>query len=119
MTWLASKNRKVHQRAINKAVRNMNLSIENDDLWLGRFYAKQVKSTWSLYEDGSGAELYVILRFIDKKTGKNYDTCWETVNSWIFGAKLFWRMNWFIVNYLRVWENEDPINDEKIDYRKK
>ena len=60
-TWLTSQNRKVHQRAMNKLIRDMNNNIKNDDLWLGRFYAKQIDSDWQLYKDGSGAELYIRL----------------------------------------------------------
>ena len=117
MGWLTSMNRKVHQRAMNKLVRHMNKQIENDELWLGRFYAKQIASSWHPYEDGSGAALNVRLRFIDRKTGTTYDTHLEDVNGWRFGAKIFWKMNWFIVDYCDVWRNEDPYKD-KIDYRK-
>jgi hypothetical protein len=116
--WLTSQKRKVHQRAINKLIREMNKRIEDDDLWLGRFYTKQIKSDWQLYEDGSGADLYVRLRFIDRKTGVHYDTGWECVNSLRFGAKLYWKMNWFIVEYCDVWGKEDPRKDTRVDYRK-
>lgn len=116
MGWLYSHNRKVHQRAMNKIVRKMNQCIENDDLWLGRFYAKQIGAHWRLYDDKSGAELYVRLRFIDKKTGVFYDTPWETVNHWRFGERIYWKMNWLIVDYCDVWSKEDPYNDI-IDYR--
>lgn len=116
--WLTSQNRKVHQRAMNRLVRKMNKHIENDDLWLGRFYAKQIASSWHPYEDGSGADLFVRLRFIDKKTKCTYDTGWKSVHYWSFGARLYWTMNWFIVEYCDVWRNEDPIND-RIDYRQK
>ena len=116
-TWLTSQNRKVHQRGMNKLIRDINNNIKNDDLWLGRFYAKQINSDWILYEDGSGAELYVRLRFIDRKTGVTYDTPWETVNHWRFGAHLYWEMNNFIVNKCEVWQKEDPVHDERIDYR--
>lgn len=117
MAWLTSKNRKVHQRAMNKLVRQMNNGIHNDNLWLGRFYAKQIDSSWHLYEDGSGAELYVRLKFIDRKTGITYDTSWETVNHWRFGAYLYWEMNNFIVEKCDVWRKEDPVHDDRVDYR--
>lgn len=117
-TWLTSQNRKVHQRAMNKLIRDMNKNICEDNLWLGRFYVKQINSDWQLYEDGSGAELYVRLRFIDRKTGFTYDTPWETVNHWRFEARLYWEMNDFIVEKCDVWGKEDPLHDECIDYRK-
>lgn len=116
--WLTAKKRKVHQRAMNRLIRSMNKNIEQDYLWLGRFYARQIASEFQEYEDGSGAELYVRLRFVDRKTGMTYDTPWDTVNHWRFGAVLFWEMNEFIVNKVKVWEREDPRCDEKIDYRK-
>ena len=37
MHWLTSKNKKRHQREINRLVREANKSIEKDDLWYGRF----------------------------------------------------------------------------------
>lgn len=116
--WLTSQNRKVYQRAMNRLMRKINKSIKNDDLWLGRFYVKQIGSSWYLYKDGSGAELYVRLRFVDRKTGFVYDTPWETVNHWRFGAHLAWEMNNFIVKECDVWRKEDPLRDERIDYRK-
>ena len=76
--WLCSKNRKRHQRAMNKLMRDLNKNIENDNLWQGRFYVKQTAAQWHEYEDKSGAELWVVLSFIDKKTGITYETA-ETV----------------------------------------
>ena len=116
MRWLYSNKRKVHQRAMNRLIRQMNQSIANDDLWLGRFYVKQVDAQWRQYDDKSGSELYVRLRFIDKKTGISYDTPFNTVNHWRFGARIYWKMNWFIVEYCDVWRNDDPYNNIA-DYR--
>lgn len=113
--WLTSMNRKVHQRAINKLIRGINTHIKNDDLWLGRFYIKQIKSSWKVYEDKSGAELWVYLRFIDRKTGTTWDDI-GTVNSYRFGNKLYWKMNDFIVKVCDVWRNEDPVNN-RINFR--
>ena len=65
MRWLTSMNKKRHQREINRLVREANKSIEKDDLWHGRFCIKQVESPqWHVYEDKSGAEYFVHIKFI-------------------------------------------------------
>ena len=105
--WLTSKNRKVHQRAINRAVRAMNKNIENDDLWNGRFIVRQYEDSpqWRRYEDGSGAELCVKLKFIDRATGRYYVDA-HSVNEWcIFNGSRIWRlMNWLITEHWDVWK---------------
>lgn len=121
MQWLSSQNRKRHQRAMNKLVREMNKSIENDSLWLGRFYVRQSEAQWVTYEDGSGAELWVTLCFIDRKTGYNYEVV-DTVNYWrhFNGSHLFWKMNEFIIDRVKVWQEEPrPSIENAVDYRKK
>lgn len=115
--WLTSKKRKKHQRAMNKVIRDMNNSIKNDPLWLGRFYARQLDGWFEEYEDRSGASLYIRLRFYDRKTGITRDTSYDSVNAWRLFSHLFFEMNDFIINDVKVWENEDPCHDEKIDYR--
>ena len=96
--WLSSRNRKRQQRAMNHMVSLLNKSIEVDDLWKGRFYVRQVSAQWHPYPDGSGADLFVVLKFIDKKTGS---TCLvaDTVNHWRYfnGSSLWWEMNDFII----------------------
>lgn len=112
--WLTSKNRKRHQREMNKLMKLMNQNIENDDLWRGRFYVRQVAAQWYEYEDKSGAELWVVLRFIDKKTGFYWETA-ETVNHWrwVNGNRLWLAMNDFIVEKTNVWgENPRPGSKE-------
>lgn len=107
MRWLTSMNKKRHQREINRLVREANKSIEKDDLWHGRFCIKQIESPqWHIYEDKSGAEYFVHLKFIDKCTGRYWIQA-ETVNHWRSsfgnGWRLWDKMNWFIVNHLDVW----------------
>ena len=64
--WLTSTNKKKHQRAMNRLVRSFNKALEQDDLWCGRFVIQQVYAPqWHQYDDGSGAELFVHLKFID------------------------------------------------------
>lgn len=107
MSWLTSKNKKRHQREMNKLVRSANKSLEKDDLWGGRFVVKQVKSPqWTVYEDKSGAELFVHLEVIDRCTGRSWIGA-HTVNEWrtTFGNgwRLYEFINWFIVDYCNVW----------------
>lgn len=108
MRWLTSMSKKRHQRAMNQLVRKVNKSIEEDDLWHGRFCIQQVKSPqWYVYEDKSGAEYFVHLKFIDRCTGRHWVQA-ETVNHWrgSFGNgwHLWEKMNWFIVEYCNVWD---------------
>lgn len=102
-TWLSSKNRKRHQREMNKIMRELNKNIEKDDLWKGRFYVRQVASQWYEYEDKSGAELWVVLQFYDKETGISKEIA-DTVNHWRYfdGNHLWWEMNNFIVKDIRA-----------------
>ena len=108
MRWLTSMNKKRHQREINRLIREANKSIEKDDLWHGRFCIKQVESPqWHVYEDKSGAEYFVHLKFIDKCTGRYWVQA-ETVNHWRGSFGNGWRiwdkMNWFIVEHCSVWD---------------
>lgn len=108
MRWLTSMNKKRHQRKINRLIREANKSIEKDDLWHGRFCIKQVESPqWHVYEDKSGAEYFVHLKFIDKCTGRYWIQA-ETVNHWRGSFGNGWRiwdkMNWFIVEHCNVWD---------------
>ena len=108
MRWLTSMNKKRHQREINRLIREANKSIEKDDLWYGCFCIKQVESPqWHVYEDKSGAEYFVHLKFIDKCTGRYWIQA-ETVNHWRGSFGNGWRiwdkMNWFIVEHCNVWD---------------
>lgn len=107
-SWITSFNRKVHQRKLNAAIRSVNRNIERDSLWRGRFYIRQSSAQFYSYPDGSGCELWVVLQFIDRKTGATKEIA-ETANHflWQNGTHLFWEMNRFIVEYCRVWE-ENP-----------
>jgi hypothetical protein len=108
--WLTSQNKKRHQRAINKMVHTMNRNLEQDDLWCGRFVIRQVGSPeWLRYEDGSGAELYVKLKFIDRATGRYY-VGRHSVNGWRGLRATGWRiwelMNWLITDHWNVWQED-------------
>lgn len=101
MKWLSSKNRKKHQRRVNHYVRGVNKSIENDPLWKGRFYIRQIDSPIFVeYDDGSGGGLYVRFRLHDKVTGKTAVTRYtSSINHWCFlnGYRFFDIMNKFII----------------------
>lgn len=103
--WLSSMYRKRHQRALNKVVRTLNENLKRDELWLGRFMVRQVGFPhFAYYFDKSGAALYATLKFVDRCTGKTYRMC-QTVNYWrhMHGSNLYWKMNWFITEYCKVW----------------
>ncbi len=94
---------------MTRLIRETNRNIEKDNLWKGRFYVRQVgNAEFIRYDDKSGAELYVKLECVDRKTGKTYIKG-ESVNHWrIFnGSNLFGFMNWFIVDFVKVWD-ENP-----------
>ena len=114
-----SMNRKKHQRAVNRIVRELNKSIENDNLWRGRFICRQKEAYFVTYADRSGATLMVRLQFDDKKTGLTRDDYFDfsvTLTS-VFGqSHLYLAMNDFIVNTCDVWRKERPFEDNT-DYR--
>ena len=110
---MKSHKRKTHQRWLNKFLRYVNKTIANDSLWLGRFVVEQKATHMSWFEDKSGGLMLCHLQFRDKKTGiiKDwYTDCLEV--SW----DLFLKMNDFIIEDCKVWENEKPY-DEVGDYR--
>ena len=111
--WKTSYNRKVYQRALNRCVRRINQTLIDDDLWQGRFFIRQKQSQFRLYEDRSGADLYVILEMCDRKTGITA-TIRVSANHY---SHLFWAMNDFIIKNCKVWENEKPY-EERYDWIK-
>lgn len=126
MGWMYSFNRKKQQRNMNKYVRAINKNLENDDLWRGRFYVRQVDSpVFYVYEDKSGASLeHIHLVLTDRVTGQTVDG-WDNMNGWCHwsGSRLWRFVNDAIVEKLDVWRNgPDPYeikNDPKYDYRRK
>ena len=115
--WLTSKNRKTHQRALNRMIRAFNKSLEQDDLWCGRFVVRQYEDSpqWCRYRDGSGAELWVKLKFIDRATGRYYVGA-HTVNEWCSfnGSRIRRLMNWLITRHWDVWQ-EDLARERNLD----
>lgn len=119
--WLTSHNKKRHQRAINRLVRAINKNLENDELWCGRFMICQIDSPeWQAYEDGSGAELWVTLKFVDHATGRYYTTC-DIVNNWrgphANGFKINAIMNWLITTHWNVLQETIALERNFEDWR--
>lgn len=116
--WICSTRRKVHQRRLNKTIRNLNKSIEKDDLWEGRYFIRQYAAEFYKYEDNSGGELMVYLRFYDKKDMKYQeyygDSC--SICHWN-GARLYMTMNDFIVDISSAWKDGTPYDDKEKSYR--
>ena len=106
---------------MNKIIRKMNKNIEQDLLWKGRFCARQVGSPqWTVYDDKSGAELFVHILFIDKKT-KTVMLKADTVASWCYlnALKVWYDMNYFITEWCETWRGEErPSYENAIDFTK-
>lgn len=114
--WITSQNRKKHQRAANKAIRDMNKSIYNDELWKGRFYGRIEHTDWAPYEDHSGGELFCFVELIDKKTAFKKVMLTTANELKTFPWHLFKEMNHFIVEDVNVWA-ENPKVDTTEDFR--
>lgn len=115
--WKNSLNPKVHQRAVNKILREMNKNIEEDELWMGRFFIRQWARSVITYEDHSGMYLALEMRLYDKKTKKYVEWFSDSHEATIWGGSSVWeRMNRFIVEDLDVWRQGDPRKDKQ-DWR--
>lgn len=112
---MKSHNRKNHQRWFNQYCRYINKCIENDDLWLGRFYVIQKRTIMEWFEDGSGGLMTAELIMWDKKTN-------IVRVGWYTGLDMdwkFWRdFNDFIISDCKVWEEVPDVRVNRIDYRK-
>ena len=116
--WGTSLKRRKHQKKVNRAIRRVNKSIAQDELWKGRFEVRIVRSEFEVYCDKSGAMLHTTLEFLDKKTGQTkleyvdeYGIC--KYNSY----RLYDKMNHFIVVDCDVWVKDKP-REDKTDYTK-
>lgn len=116
--WICSQDRKVHQRKLNRLIRELNKNIREDDWWEGRFFVRQYSAEFYRYEDHSGGELYVYLRFYDKKDMKYQefygDSC--ALCHW-HGSRLWMTMNHFITEISSTWKTDvSPKDQDKSDY---
>jgi hypothetical protein len=57
------------QRRINSDIRNLNEGIKEDNVFKGRFSAKQVDRKTIPYHDGSGFSIIVFVQLKDNETG--------------------------------------------------
>ena len=113
---MASHKRKNHQRWLNQYCRFVNKSVEDDDLWLGRFYISQNRTDMKWFDDGSGGLIRAEIIMHDKKTG-------YTKSHWYDGLDLEWKFwidfNSFIIDDCKVWEEVPDIRENRIDFRNK
>lgn len=106
--------RKKAQKSVNKFIRTMNKSIEEDNLWRGRFVAKQTSSQWFKFDDNSGGVLRVYVEFRDKKTNRTREYIFEN-----YGIhRIFWSMNKFITEdcFEDTWKDKDALYSDTTDY---
>ncbi len=112
---MKSHKRRNHQRWFNQYVRYINKTMEEDDLWLGRFYVTQEATCMEWFEDGSGGLMRALLVMHDRKTGR---CCYKSYD----GLDMDWRFwqdfNQFIIEDCKVWEEVPDIRVNRIDYRK-
>ena len=118
-SWKLTTKRKKVQRHINKVIRDMNRTIECDELWLGRFYCHQTDITFSAAEDGTYLYAVVGVEFVDRKSGKTMHRNFRK-EDFMGSAWLFWlQVNYFITEWCDVWnETPRPSIHNPWDYRK-
>ena len=116
--FMLTTNPKKIQRRVNKVIRELNKNIYNDDLWKGRFYARQIDRRLYIFDDKSWlyGDFYIV--FTDKETGRQYYH-WFRKEDFLGSAHRVWEaMNDFIAVYCRVWEADPrPTRATTIDYR--
>lgn len=116
---MKSRTRKKIQRKVNRTVRLLNNDVRDDDLWRGRFIMRQKDARWSLYDDGSGGELFVLIEATDLKTGLKQEKWLNAIRSfsWVFDHQCWRFMNDFIVDEVDVWRAEKPYKGEDHQWR--
>lgn len=100
------------QRKVNAVVARQNKAIEEDNLWRGRFVVRQKQAVINEYSDHSGWYGSFVMTVYDKKTGLYKD---EIFDHWDFlhsGWKFFCFVNDFIVQDVKVWEENPSPRDE-------
>lgn len=115
---------KKYLRSANKTIRCVNDGILHDNLWRGRFYARQKKYWKQEYEDKSGLHVVFLYEFIDLKTGQTKDYWFDNLDldyNMFFKYKIWQSMNDFIVKECDVWgkEGRDMLYSDKTIYRRK
>ena len=111
-----TKKYKQYQNKFTKLIHEWNKSLDEDNLWCGRFHIIQVRSRWECFDDNSGGILHTVVRCFDKKTRQYKDYCvqyapWMRTINWKIGMEI---LNTFIVEDIDVWkENPNPKEDIK------
>ena len=93
---LQSLKRKKYQRAVNKEIRKFNKILNKD--WDGRFVILQKKSQFKIYEDKSGASLYVYISFYDKQNKKEISFWFSSLEILYSNYKFVSKINNFIID---------------------
>lgn len=107
-------------RRMNKLIRQMNDDIKNDSLWRGRFYARQKYVQHGTYpDDHHSIWCFFVYEFIDLKTGFKKDVYFDpySTTSPFLPGDIFRKMNDFIVEDCKVWDEPD-VNTDKTVWRK-
>lgn len=110
MNWKTTTNRKKIQRHINKVLREMNKSIEQDSLWLGRFYCHQIDIAFFPSDDHSYTYCHVGVEFVDRKTGFSEMYAFHKEDFMWNGYRVWEAMNNFIVHDCDVWSGNPRLS---------
>ena len=114
---MKSKGARNLRRKINARIRAFNKNIENDDVWLGRFVARQRQLFINQYGDHSGYYAHMVIRISDKKTGRYRDALFSDLEITMSGWKFFEFVNNFIIEDCKVWHEEpDPWQKPRTSY---
>ena len=117
---MKNKLRKKYQRKLNKVVRDINKSIEEDTLWNGRFVFHIMVTNFERFSDNSGGMLHTIIRGYDKKSKVYKDYRLQYVPFLRLAKADVWQIaNRFITEDTDTWHNgNNPYKEAKIDYTK-
>ena len=117
---MRDKLRKRYQHKINRLVKDLNKSIEEDNLWNGRFVFHIIDTDFERFSDNSGGMLYVVIRGYDKKTDFYRDYTMGYAPYLELSKSTLWEIaNKFITEDTDTWKNgNNPYNDKEIDYIK-
>ena len=115
---MKSKSLRKLKRKVNKQIRYINSEISKDNLWKGRFVLRIKQSIYKQYADKSGYYGHIVLRAIDKKTGKYKEDYFNSSSIVNLNFTVWEFINTFITRDIDVWKNENPY-EEIIDWSKK
>lgn len=116
---MRDKLRKEYQHKLNKLIKEVNKTIENDSLWNGRFVFHIMVTDFERFSDNSGGLLYVVIRGYDKKTKvyKDYALSYAPYLSFT-DFDILKIANKFITEDTDTWKDGNNPYNEKMDYTK-